>query len=292
MKSATPEREECVVHLAGTREQPFTVLIKGTLAQDGNETIQARVAVVSLGPELAERATGGQQLFVHAVSHDLQSPLNTIAGYAGLLNKRYSGQLGEEVDEFLEKIVSGTRRMQKMIQGFMELATLQTQDIAFSEVDMETVLEDVLANLEANIQLEGATITSDPLPTVQGDPSLLLQVLQNFVENGIKFHREGVAPAIQIGVSPGKNDTVSDSIEWDFFVQDNGIGIEPSEISWLFAPFHRLNPERQATGTGIGLAISKQIVDGHGGRVYIESIPGVGSTFHFTIPRNLTQDLS
>jgi PAS domain S-box-containing protein len=214
--------------------------------------------------------------FAYVASHDLQEPLRVIAGMVQLLQQRYQGKLDARADEFIAHILDGTVRMQTLIDDLLVYSRVGRQGKPFTPTDTSAPLQDALANLAATIQESGAVITHDTLPVVIADPTQLVQLFQNLVGNALKF-RSQRPPEIHIGVErlPA---------EWRFAVCDNGIGIEPQYFERIFTVFQRLHTRREFPGTGIGLAICKKIVERHGGQIWVDSQPGQGSTFYFTIP--------
>ena len=221
------------------------------------------------------RSNGDLEQFAHVASHDLQEPLRMVSSYAQLLAKRYKSRLDAEADEFIDFLVDGAKRMQRLIRDMLELSRVG-RETREKNVNCEKILERALANLEAAIQENNATVTRDHLPVVIADPTQLLQLFQNLIANAIKFHGEQ-PPGIY--VSAMKSD-----VEWIFSVRDNGIGIDPQFNQRIFVIFQRLHGNREYPGTGIGLAICKKIVDGLGGRIWVESAPGKGATFYFSVP--------
>jgi light-regulated signal transduction histidine kinase (bacteriophytochrome) len=207
----------------------------------------------------------------------MQEPLRMVASYLQLVAQRYKGQLDADADEFIGYAVDGAKRMQALINDLLAYSRLGTRARPFESTDCNKVLETVLVNLGVAISESGAQITHDPMPTVMGDSSQLVQLFQNLIGNAIKFR--SVEPMrVHIGVE------AADAM-WQFSVTDNGIGIAPEYHERIFVMFQRLHGRTEYPGTGIGLAICKKIVERHGGTVWVESQAGHGSTFKFTIPR-------
>ncbi len=215
--------------------------------------------------------------FAYVASHDLQEPLRTIVSFTQLLERRYREKLDAAATEYIEFIVSSGKRMQALINDLLEYSRITTQGRAFQPVTPDTLIQEILDLLHLEIEETGAAITHDPLPAVVADPVQLRQVFQNLITNAIKFRRPGIRPEIRISAQP-LNGMVR------FSVSDNGIGIEPEYRDRIFVVFQRLHTMEQYPGTGIGLAIVKRIVERHAGRIWVESEPGKGSTFHFTLP--------
>ncbi len=225
--------------------------------------------------ELA-RSNAELEMFAYVASHDLQEPLRMVTSYTQLLAKRYGKQLDDEADEFIAYIVDGTTRMQALLQDLLKYSRVGSGELALQATDCELLLEEALANLQTLCEESGSIVTHDPLPTVLGDPVKLVQVFQNLVANAIKF-RVGNAPVVHVTAEATDEG-------WRLSVRDNGIGIDPAHADRVFEAFQRLH-SREYAGTGIGLAICKKIVDRHGGRIWVESEPGEGSTFCFTLSR-------
>ncbi len=224
--------------------------------------------------ELA-RSNAELEQFVYIASHYLQEPLRTVSNFSQLLAKRYKGELDAKADQFIDFIVDGTTRMQQMIDDLLEYSRISTRTKAFEPTDCETVLYQALDNEKVAIKESGAIVTHDPLPTVMADASQMVQLFQNLLGNAIKFRKE--KPRITVSAVQRRN-------EWLFSVKDNGIGIAPEFMEHIFKMFEREHASAEYPGTGVGLAICKKIVGRHGGRIWVESEQGKGSTFYFTIP--------
>ena len=217
------------------------------------------------------------QQFAYVTSHDLQEPLRTIASFTQLLAKRHKNKIDEDSDEFMEYIVDASTRMQGMIKDLLQYSRVISRGKIFKQTNAEEIVEYAISSLKTQIEDNDAEITYDKLPTVNVDSSQLLQLLQNLVENSIKFRQFTVQPKIHISCSKEEN-------EYVFSVADNGIGIEEQYFSRIFTIFQRLHTKEEYEGTGIGLAVAKRIVERHNGHIWVESEPDVGSTFYFTIP--------
>ncbi len=219
------------------------------------------------------------QRFAYITSHDLQEPLRTMGNYAGLLKHRYKGRLDEDADDFLDYMASGAARMKDMVQGLLDYSRVGTRGHEFTEFNAKKALDGALINLKSSIEEYNAEITYESLPDVFADESQIQSVFQNLTGNALKFHKEGVQPKIHIS---SKRDLKE--LEWVFSVTDNGIGIEEEYSDKIFEVFKRLHAIGKYQGAGIGLAIAKRIIERHGGRIWVESELGKGSTFYFTIP--------
>lgn len=222
-----------------------------------------------------ERSNRDLERFAYVASHDLQEPLRMVASYTRLLARRYRGRLDERADKYIDYAAGGAERMKKLIQDLLSYSRIGTQGGEAVPTDSGEVLTAVLRDLYLRIRDCEARVTVEPLPTVLADPRQLRQLLQNLVENALKFSGEE-APAVRVsGRLEGAWAVLS--------VADEGIGIEPQYFDRIFEIFQRLHAG-DARGTGIGLALCKRIVERHGGRIWVESEPGAGATFHFTLP--------
>lgn len=231
----------------------------------------------ALRQTMAELARSNAELeqFAYVASHDLQEPLRMVASYMQLLQRRYQGKLGADAEEFIAYAVDGARRMQALINDLLAYSRVSSRGKPFEPIDCEVVLDEALVNLQMATEESGAVIIRDPLPTVMADGTQLMQLFQNLIGNAIKFQNEKV-PHIHVS-------TERQGREWVFSVRDNGIGIDPQYYERIFAIFQRLHTREEYPGTGIGLAICRRIVERHGGRIWVESQSGEGSTFHFAI---------
>ncbi|AKB12752.1 PAS domain S-box-containing protein [Methanosarcina thermophila] len=225
--------------------------------------------------ELA-RSNAELEQFAYVSSHDLQEPLRMIASYLQLLQRKYQGKLDEKADKYIYFAVDGASRMQNLINDLLEFSRVTTRAKEFEPTDCESILDQVISDLEIPIKENEASISYGKLPVVMADSTQLTQVFQNLISNAIKFRSEK-APEIEISAKKKDN-------EWLFAVKDNGIGIESKFSERIFEVFKRLNKREEYPGTGIGLSICKKIVERHGGRIWVESVPGEGSVFYFTLP--------
>ncbi len=224
--------------------------------------------------ELA-RSNAELEQFVYIASHYLQEPLRTVSNFSQLLGRRYKDKLDAKADQFIGFIVDGATRMQEMIDDLLEYSRVSTRTKPFEPTNCETVFDQALANVKEAVEESDALVTHDPLPTVMADASQIVQLFQNLLSNAIKFRKE--KPRITVSAAQRGN-------EWFFSVQDNGIGIAPEFMEHIFKMFEREHASAEYPGTGVGLAICKKIVERHGGRIWVESEQGKGSTFYFTIP--------
>ncbi|NIP85872.1 MAG: GHKL domain-containing protein [Planctomycetales bacterium] len=209
-------------------------------------------------------------------SHDLQEPLRAVAGFCSLLKNKYEGTLDERGRKYVDFAVDGAHRMQKLLLGLLEYSRVNTRPVQRLSADCNQLLSEAVENLRVSVEDSGAVVAHDPLPTIHADPTQIVQLLQNLVSNAIKYCYQD-PPRIHVAAR-------RDAHDWTFSVSDNGIGINPDHCERVFVIFQRLHTREAYDGTGIGLAICKRIVERHHGRIWVESAPGEGSTFFFTIP--------
>jgi PAS domain S-box-containing protein len=228
--------------------------------------------------KLDELARSNEELgqFAYIASHDLQEPLRMVASYTQLLAKRYKGKLDADADEFIAFAVDGASRMQQLIHDLLTFSRVGTTGVKFGPISSDHALREALRNLKAAIDERGAVITSGLLPMVNGDETQLVQLFQNLIGNAIKYQAKGVPKVRVTAVQSGDN-------QWLFSVKDNGIGIEEKYFDRIFGMFQRLHGRDQYSGTGIGLAICKKIVERHGGSISVASRQYRGSTFDFSL---------
>jgi PAS domain S-box-containing protein len=222
-----------------------------------------------------QRSNAELEQFAYVASHDLQEPLRMVANYTELLARRYQGQLDEKADKYIHYASDGARRMQRLVSDLLAYSRVGSQGQPLEPTSSQMTMQDVLKGLQQVVRETGARLEFHDLPTVMADPGQLHQLLQNLVSNAIKFRREE-APHIVVTAIP-------DGAQWSFSVSDNGIGLEQRFAERIFQMFQRLHERGRYEGSGIGLAICKRIVERHGGRIWVESTPDVGSTFHFTL---------
>lgn len=244
------------------------------MVENTGERKRTEQALARHTEELA-RSNAALEQFAYVASHDMQEPLRMVTSYLQLVERRYKDKLDTDAKEFINFAVDGAKRMQMLINDLLAYSRLGTRAKEFKPTDCNAVLKHVLQNLEMAIKESGARITHDPLPTVPCDDTQLTQLLQNLIGNGLKFRGDS-PPEIHIGATRQDDD-------WQFSVRDKGIGIAAEYSERIFVIFQRLHSQDRYQGTGMGLAICKKIVERHGGRIWVESQPGAGSTFYFTL---------
>ena len=230
-----------------------------------------------LALKVEELARSNRELeqFAYVASHDLQEPLRMVAAYTQLLAEKYRGKLDEQADKYIFYAVDGAKRMQTLIQDLLAFSRAgRTTELSLT--DANVAVEQALSNLTAAIRESGAGVNHDHLPVVMGNQSLLVQLFQNLIGNAVKFR--GIDPPL-IQIAAEKN-----AGEWVFTVADNGIGIAPEYLEDIFTIFKRLHTRGEYPGNGIGLSICRKIVEQHGGKIFVKSQEGQGSTFRFTLP--------
>jgi sigma-B regulation protein RsbU (phosphoserine phosphatase) len=238
------------------------------LAKANSELARSNAALLRANQELSE--------FTHAASHDLQEPLRTMTSYAQLLTRSCEGVLDEDALSFIAAIVEGSRRMQALISDLLSFSQAQGSDLVLRRTDLAEPLGFAISNLHSAIEESGAIISHEALPSLVVDAARMTQLFQNLIGNAIKYRKQDEAPQIHISCTTGQHEcTVS--------IQDNGIGFEAEYSEQVFGMFNRLHGW-EIPGTGLGLAICRKIVNLHGGRIWAESTPDLGSTFSFTIP--------
>ena len=252
---------------------------------DVTERIRSERELNKLNSDLAKRAgeltasNAELERFAYIASHDLQEPLRMVSSFLQLLQKKYKGQLDEKADQYIYYAVDGAERMKSLIMDLLEYSRVGSAKEGFERVETETVLKEAGDIFREKIISARAQVDVGPLPVVWGDKVQLLQLFQNLLSNALKYHGDRL-PVIRIRAveEPGR---------WLFSVEDNGIGVDPQFFDKIFIIFQRLHNKTDYSGTGIGLAICKKIVERHGGRIWVESAPDQGSTFYFTILKKI-----
>lgn len=239
--------------------------------------------VLDLQAEELRRSNAELEQFAYVASHDLQEPLRKVASFCQLLEKRYGDQLDERGTEYIGFAVDGAKRMQILINDLLTFSRVGRLNATEADIDLDTALDTALDNLSTAVEESGATVQrpENGLPTVKGDPTLMAMLWQNLIGNAVKFRREGVPPQMVIDCERGSD---GDDQLWSFTVSDNGIGIPPEFADKVFVIFQRLHGRDAYTGTGIGLALCKKIVEHHGGTIWIDTSYREGTRFRFTLP--------
>lgn len=295
---AEQAREVCAAELKFAAEQGYSTDIRWHLRKDGSElfahgfmtAIRANDGTLIGFSKILSDETKNKQLqdsltesnealeqFAYVASHDLQEPLRTIGTFAELLASRYKDTLDQDAAGYLELIVNGARRMGTLIQDLLVYARVQTEVNRPGSYALDQDLETALTQLQALIEETGAVVTHDALPTLEADQGQMVRLFQNLVGNALKYRKPDVRPAIHISAQ-------QQGSSWVIAVEDNGIGFDDRHAREIFQPFKRLHGQQEYPGTGVGLAICRRIVEGHGGRIWAESKPGVGSRFCFSLP--------
>ncbi len=256
-------------------DAPIHLILSGVNVTDKREF------EVKLAQQARDLARSNRELenFAYIASHDLQEPLRMVTSYLNLLERRYMGQLDEDAHDFIGYAVDGAGRMKRLINALLDYSRLNAYAEPFQTVDLDAVLQDVLTDLQVRIQESGAQIIVEPLPTVTGDPTQLRRLLQNLIENAIKFRHPDRPPRIDIS-------GYEDATDYTVRVQDNGIGFDEKYQERIFVIFQRLHIQTEYGGTGLGLAMAKRIVELHGGRISASSPTEGGAMFVFILPRN------
>lgn len=239
---------------------------------------QRKIIEEALAGKTADLARSNADLeqFAHIASHDLLEPLRMVSSFTELLARKYKGRLDQDADEFISIAVDGANRMKELINDLLAFSRIGTKAKPFEATDFNDAFNHALGNLAVIIKEHGAEVEAGPLPVLMADSAQVVQLFQNLMANAVKFHGL-VPPHIKISSEQRKSD-------WVFSITDNGIGIDARHFERIFEVFQRLHGKRDYPGTGMGLAICKKIVERHGGRIRVESEPGKGSTFFFTIP--------
>lgn len=273
------QRQRMVASLKQARDRLEVEVAERTAdLSEANQHLQKEIAERQRAEDELSRSNWELEQFAYVAAHDLKQPVRTVKMFLDLLDNRSRSELNAQGQEFLGYALSGAQRMDALIEDLLKLAKVSHNERSMEKICLQCVVDEVLANLQAEIQETGAMITHDDLPDVIADRSQLSQLLQNLIGNAIKY-RGDRQPRIHVGIDTNEE-------EFHFSVQDNGVGIDPRHSDKVFEVFRRLHTDSEAPGTGIGLALCQRIVDSHGGRIWVDSQPGQGSTFHFTLPND------
>lgn len=226
-----------------------------------------------------ERSNKDLEEFAYVASHDLQEPLRMISGFTQLLEKKYKDQLDDKAKEYIHFANDGALRMQSLIEALLQYSRVGKKDATYEKVDLNDVMNLVMADLDLSIKESNAQIKVSQLPVLFANRAQMVQLFQNLVSNALKFRVQDRSVVIEVACEIKNN-------YWQFSVKDNGIGIDPKFSDKIFVIFQRLHPHKKYPGTGIGLSLCKKIVENYKGRIWLESEPGKGCIFYFTIAQN------
>jgi signal transduction histidine kinase len=272
--------------VTSSRQQILSLLLSTyeNAVRQNRELVGIQVQLETVNKQLSntlselERSNEDLEQFAYVASHDLQAPLRTIASYLQVLDEDHGPSLADDARSLVQGAVRSAMRMRELIQDLLAYSRVGSRQMPMEAVDLNGVLQEAVENLRSVLDETGAQLTFDQLPSINGDRIHMVQLFQNLLGNGVKFRRQGVTPKLHIGVERNAEG-------WCFAVSDNGIGIAREHLERIFVIFQRLHPEGSYPGSGIGLAICKKIVERHRGRIWVESQPGEGTTFRFTLPR-------
>jgi len=258
---------------------------QATVMRSAHDELELRVSErtkeLAFANQILEQSNLELKQFAYIASHDLQSPLRSISGFVQLLKMEYEDKLSEEAVDWIRRTVQSIGQMQTLIRDLLSYSRVDARSVPFTRIPFLDIVNDALTLLESSIRDSGGRVTWDQLPVIMGDRSQLVQLIQNLIGNGLTY-RGDKPPHIHLSAErSGK--------EWVFSVCDNGIGIDPKHYEQIFEIFKRLHDQKDYPGTGIGLAVCRRVVIRHGGRIWVQSEPGHGSTFFFTIPEGTGQ---
>jgi light-regulated signal transduction histidine kinase (bacteriophytochrome) len=243
--------------------------------------VSERTEELAVAVQVLEQSNLELKQFAHVASHDLQSPLRSISGFVQLLKLEYEDKLDEQAQDWINRTVQSIAQMQTLIRDFLSYSRVDARSRPFSQTQFIDIVNDAVALLDSSIHDSGGQVTYGELPAIMCDRSQMVQLIQNLIGNGLTYDGEK-PPHIHVSVERSEN-------EWTFAVRDNGIGIVPVHHELICEVFRRLHDQTEYPGTGIGLAVCRRVVERHGGRIWVKSEPGRGSTFYFTIPEGMQQ---
>ena len=259
------------------KQGAYDYLVKNTFTKDSlRTTITKAIEHARLEQKISEQQQE-LEMFTSTASHDLRAPLRTIRAFAGFIKEDIESSNTDRVLDHCQRVINGINRMNQLIDGLLEYAQRGRSGSSFQKVVLNSVAREVVSMLASTISELGAEVKIEDLPEVHGDRLALYQLLQNLISNGLKFCDSHTTPRVRVYAS-----RIDD--RWQISIEDNGIGINPHHIDSIFQPFKRLHSQKDYEGSGLGLATCKRIIDQHEGQIWVKSIPGQGSTFHFTTP--------
>ena len=266
-----------------TERKAFEEALRSSKRQLEHRTYELEGAQAKMNIIIDELRESNQELerFAYIASHDLQEPLRTVSSYVQIIGRELNGEEFAHLQEYISFAVGGVHRMRSLIEDLLLYSRVGRKAYRPSEVQLNEIVEFINLDLAEVIKNTGTQLALKTSSSLIADRSQIRQLLQNLISNSIKFRKKNIPPKILIACEETED-------YWQVKVQDNGIGIAPEAVESIFIIFHRLHPRHEYSGTGIGLAICKKIIDRHGGKIWVESIPGEGSTFYFTIPKKMT----
>ncbi|MDX1546085.1 MAG: ATP-binding protein [Rhodothermales bacterium] len=279
-KTAEAMREQLLAELRLERER------LQRLSESLEERVRERTADLARSNKTLEQRNRELQDFAYVASHDLQEPLRKIRAFADLLKADHGSALPEEGAFYVERMQDAAERMSRLISDLLDFSRVMTRARPFERVDLNDIAEDVLSDLELRCRETGAEVSIGALPSLDAERSQMARLLQNLISNGLKFHREGVPPRIEVrgGIDPdARLPGISGPVAY-IEVEDNGIGFDEKYLDRIFSPFQRLHGQSDYSGTGMGLTICRRIAEHHEGTITARSTPGEGSTFIVHLP--------
>ncbi len=277
LKKRNGEKLFVSLNVTALRDKDGQILRSRSVWRDISEQKAAERALAARTEEL-ERSNEELKQFAFVASHDLQEPLNLIEGFLNVLNRTYGGKMGPDADEYIGYTLDGVARMRALIKDLQAYSRVQSKGEPFVDASLNEVADEAMKNLAAAVEESKAEVVIADLPTLPVDRGQIARLFQNLIGNALKYRKKDAPPVVRLDVVEEAGGA------WRFSVRDNGIGIAPEFFDKVFVIFQRLHTKKHFPGTGVGLAICKRIVQRHGGRIWIESTPGQGSVFHFTLP--------
>lgn len=248
------------------------------------QRVQERTAELEITMGKLQESNQALQDFASIASHDMQEPLRKVSSFGNRIKLKHGDALGEEGKDYLDRMLNATERMQSLLKSLLDYSRVTTKAEPFREVDLAVIVREVLSDLEVRIERTGGEVHVGELPTVEADPTQMRQLFQNLIGNALKFHKQGEKPIVRVLCSDNGDGC------YELTIEDNGIGFDEKCLDVIFAPFHRLHGRNTYEGTGMGLAISRKMVERHGGSITAKSAPGKGSTFIVTLPLSQPQE--